>query len=385
MSTRGMQSTSRSLEDVIIRLRSRSSQPHFRAIAEKILPVARLIETGECPRSDVHKLAQDIEIIVDSVPEIGPGHKRVLFDMALIQATVVAWGTAGIPVSGMIFPNYGGEWNHKYLHLPSANPEAIPRIDLIGFPGKDDLEDISLVDYAWVYHELGHVLLHAHGSRFHCHVDAQIDAFVKRQKLRALADSDLNRKRAESALDRLQGFWSPGESAWSSEVACDIIGLWTSGPVFLQAFVDVLDDRDPDPYHIGMSHPPYEVRALALIRAAEQLGWSDEVGELRNKIDSWKESPFAEARTNEYLSLTHGHVVDSAVCSAIWFCTELGMGACDKEKVEAVEGLLAADKTPDFGPELVIAACLVRQRDSVDCYQSWERKVIQALASTVTL
>jgi len=385
MSARGMRSTGRSLEALIPPLQELSAKAQFKPITERLLPVVRFVVGSDCPASDMHRLAQDIEIMIASVPEIGPEQKRVLFDVGLIQATVDAWGAAGVPLSRMVFPNYGCEWNHKHLPLPSMDRKAVPRLDLIGFPGGEDLEDVSLVDYAWIYHELGHILLRAHGEWFCNHFDSQINAFVKAQKLRALADSDLNKKRAESVLDRLLGFWSPGESAWSNEIACDIIALWTSGPAFLQAFLDTMDDREPDPYYLGESHPPYEVRAFALVEAAERLGWNGDIANIQDRIDAWRISPAAKARTNEYVTLTDADIVKSAVSSSIEFCRECGLEACDKDRLKAVEGLLQVDNALDFGPELVLAAWLLRGQDSVDSCQAWERKLVQALAGTVML
>jgi hypothetical protein len=55
----------------------------------------------------------------------------------------------------------------------------------------------------------------------------------------------------------------------------DVIALWTAGPAYLATFQDTLEDEELNPYQVGQSHPPYEVRANALIDASKRLGWED--------------------------------------------------------------------------------------------------------------
>jgi hypothetical protein len=72
------------------------------------------------------------------------------------------------------------------------------------------------------------------------------------------------------------GYLLPKVSNWASELFCDLFGLLMMGPAFIPAFtalelttLDIGGARTPQ----VPTHPPYQVRAIMLLRAARALGW----------------------------------------------------------------------------------------------------------------
>ena len=94
---------------------------------------------------------------------------------------------------------------------------------------------------------------------------------------------------------------SPNHFDWSHEIAADMIAFWTCGPAYVAALFDVLEYDGLNPYKIGPGHPPYEVRANALLYAGESLGWEAYLSDLRDIVGRWRVSSTWRRRAQQPL------------------------------------------------------------------------------------
>ena len=165
----------------------------------------------------------------------------------------------------------------------------------------------------------------------------------------------------------------------------DIIALWTCGPAYLAAFQDVLDEENLDPYQIDQSHPPYEVRADALLAACDGLGWASYTSGIRNRMDAWRGSDHSRKRTNSYLASTSEELTRACVDSSMKVCGALGLPCCTQERIASLDARLKNGHEPDFGTQLILSAWLQWNRLGESAYEEWETDVKASLCDQVTL
>ncbi len=228
-----------------------------------------------------------IENCLDALPSGRQLSVRFGFDATLIQAIRDQWTTGKCGLPQMILPKYGNEWGHQPIHLPSAQRERIPRVDLILFPFGDDLDDLDLLVYPWLVHELAHVLLMTVDEPFGNELHTNVHEYLKSARLRALAASDTVRQRQESVLRTIEDGWIRNGKGgnWAFEIAADTVAVWTTGPAFLTCFCDVIANHRLDLFRIDHSHPSYEMRTKAILMVGDQLGWHQECRELTSRLD----------------------------------------------------------------------------------------------------
>lgn len=340
------------------------------------------VVASECSDEEILGLVETIEASLRHIPQTCCEGGRFFFDAALIQGLTGIWDQAGATVSRMIVPKFGPEWAHTCLYLPTFDRGRVPRVDLVTLPGEDSLNDIFLADYPWLYHELGHILLDSHGKSAIDSFEGQLSDILRARRMRSIADSRINRNRAEAILKKIEEYWHPTYGNWATEIAADIVSLWSCGPAFLATFDRTLEDESPNPYLLNRSHPPYDVRVSALILAASKLGWTEYTGSVTVKSDKWKSSAFAPDRTNEYIAYTSRDIIEAAVSSSAAMCQALGLPRCDPERVTKVQANLRSD-TLEFGPDLVVAAWLVHEGAAKE-YDSWQAVTVSRLLATVT-
>lgn len=368
-------------------VRNLSEYPHLKEIAQRLSVVLDDVSVSIVSNQDIDHIIKRVEQILRILPQPEGDNCRFLFDAHMIAAFTNLLNKKSLLLSRMILPTCGEEWNHRPVYLPSFNAAEVPRVDLISFKGGTKLDDIVLLDYPWLYHELGHILVYEYWELFRTPFARVMDKVVRGLKARSLADSAINKRRAEATIEDLQRFWGIGNGPWSwaIEIGSDVVALWTCGPSFLDAFDMELDNREPNPYLISKQHPSYEIRSVGLMHAGSKLGWRKYTASLKDRMKLWKTSSFRKDRTNEYVSYANKEILDGAISSALEMCTDLKIPVCDKNKVKTV-GNLVQDKAPlDFGDELVIAAWLVNQELGRNEYYSWKREIIEALSKKVRL
>lgn len=280
----------------------------------------------------------------------------------------------------MIIPHTGPEWKHGSLALP-GDPNVMPRVDLVFFPGKETLDDVNLLDYPWLCHELGHNLLFRHDDAFVECVREDLSTVLGEQRSRLLGLPEAVKESVKVSVERMESAWGPSSDHrnWSHEIASDIVALWSCGPAFLAAYEDQVDRQKPNPYVTDQIHPPYEVRTLALAEAAKRLGWKAHVPTLEERVSRWRES-WSDSRNNEYAALFDETLIQSVVSCALTSCSEFRLPRCDDAQIEGIHRALESGTAPQIGLDLLLTAWVVYNRHGPDDYHAWERDTLDRLS-----
>lgn len=242
-------------------------------------PLARKIieaieSARQVPDSDgtAAKLTASIRQVMALSPSANDVTDRFWFDLGMIAAVRDEWSACSHLIPPSILPRYKSRWEYTYVPIPSfKDRDRICRIDMLGFPDRNVSEDINLLQYPWLYHELGHLLMRR-DDRAH-------------------------------------------------EIAIDIIAVWCSGPAFIAAYVDIVETRSP--YIADEVHPPYELRTRALLEAATRLGWSSETEPLESLLKQWEQGEHSPGRDNFYVSLAEDEIMRAVVSAALKYCSTM--------------------------------------------------------------
>jgi hypothetical protein len=311
--------------------------------------------------------------------------ERFYFDALMIKALAEHWRQGAAQLSEMIVPRPSQTWGHRRVPL-SEDKEYAHVIDVILFPGEDNLDDINLLEYPLLCHEIGHNVFFLCDETFVRRFNIELDWARNALRLRAIADRGSAISKAEKIIEEINRFWipTPNHHNWAHELAIDMIALWTCGPSYLSAFQDELHDSDINPYQIDQNHPPYEVRASALVSVSGQLGWSAYTNSLTQLIQDWRKSRWKSQRTNRYIALVNPELVKACVTSALETSKELALPRCTPEQINSVRDILRRADIPDFGVDLLLAAWLVEHERGEQAYEQWEQKTIRMLVDSIT-
>ena len=163
--------------------RNLSKTDHFEEVLAEVrirlqdIPLAQIYETleseivfaqaalrGGCMASeDATRLALKIEAFIYPIPH--PLTTRFGFDSAMIQEISEEWRQGGMYVSNLILPKSSDKWGHLTSTFARSAKSSIP-LDLILFPGRDNLDGVNLLDYPFLCHEMGHNFLFTHDEIF---------------------------------------------------------------------------------------------------------------------------------------------------------------------------------------------------------------------------
>jgi hypothetical protein len=234
-------------------------------------------------------------------------------------------------------------------------------------------------------HELGHNILFKHDTVFSEIFGPVLEQVTNGLLRQSLADKGAARTRARETATRVRQLWQPtaNHHNWAHEIAMDVIALWTTGAAYLDTFLDALDNEAPNPYQVGQDHPPYEIRANALIDASIRLGWEAYTQGLTARVACWRRSPWQKERDNRYVAYANPDLMRDCVTSAISACETLSLPRCSAETLTVIQKKLDQGETPDLGSEVIIAAWLQYQQMDTDAFTTWERRVISELAQAV--
>lgn len=322
--------------------------------------------------------------VVDRLPQnFG---ERFFFDAAFIGALAGDFAK-GLPLSGMIMPRYDQTWGHERLMMPwEKNAQLGHAVHLVHVRGQDRLQDVDLLDYPWMAHEWGHYIMLRHDSSFSHDFQEKLDQIVKSLRLSALAYSGLPRIISQGRTQELIQFWapSPDHRNWAHELAIDLLSLWTCGPAYLACFEDCLVKERPDPYMVDQNHPPYSVRAKALVEGAEQLGLGAYARGLRKVVAGWDKSKLHPKRDNRFVRLTKPEMIEACTQASFGLCKSLNLAGCSAGRMESLRGSASNFDTADFGVDLLLKARIVYSDKGEAAYNEWEREIVKLLARTVT-
>jgi hypothetical protein len=237
-------------------------------------------------------------------------------------------------------------------------------------------------------HELGHNVLFKLDEVFAPEFNRSLDCYTNKLQRTSLADKGTAKQQARRNVDEIRQLWgpSPNHLDWSHEIAADLIAFWTCGPAYIAALLDVLEDDGLNPFKIGPGHPPYEVRANALLYTGESLGWETYLSDLRDLVGQWRvSSTWRRERNNRYVMNANPELIRECVGAALAACTALGLPQLTPAAMENVTRMLDRGTSPELGSELLVAAWLQRSRTDEESFAAWERATVEELSAQITL
>jgi len=306
----------------------------------------------------------------------------------MIAATCEAFQNIGLQLNPMILPLHGSTWGHNSLPMPWSKGDKISMVDFIRLPGTDELDDVSLLAYPLLLHEIGHNILFRYGAAFSDRFRADLETITNRFRLSSIADRGRARSNYQNRIEMIRRYWtpSPNHKNWASESAIDVIAFWVCGPAYLAALCDEMDQRHVQPYFLEQEHPPNYVRMSALRCVAVKLGWMKHLSAVDHLLDRWKRaSPGPTSRYNEYVALTDPQIIDACLATSLSACKELRLPLCDQETIKRIHRDLSNGATPDLGIEVLIGAWLMHEQSNEAGYAQWEAATVRDLLNYVTL
>jgi hypothetical protein len=344
----------------------------------------RSFQCHELDDNAMAALIAQVEYIVDRLPH--SFEERFQFDSALIRSIGEDWGK-NLELSSMIMPRHGRTWGHERLSMPSEDRNRAHVVDVIHMPGPDRLQDVDLLAYPWIIHEMGHYLLLRYDSYFVPIFEEELERIVSTLRLASIADRGSAKVKAQKSLEGLVKFWAPsqGQRNWAHELAIDLISLWTCGPAYLACFQDVVESPDINPYEITQTHPPYAVRADALIVGAQRIGLMDFTPNLQRVTEDWRRSQWKRLRDSRFLSFSRPELIEACTKTAFSFCGSLKLAQCTRGKLDQLPESLAAYKSEDMGIDILLFAWFIFEKRGKRTYSEWESQVVGDLARRIML
>ena len=349
-----------------------------REIQRAVLHDSRLSEAA---------LVRDVDTMLDLLPTTFGDRFR--FDSAMILATSEALREIGLQLNPMIVPLHSKTWGHDSLPLPWNKGKKISMVDFILIPGNDEVGDINLLSYPFIFHEIGHNLLFRYGSIFSDNFKIDLDRITNKFRLSSIADRGAARGQAQKRIELIRGYWLPSANHknWAYELAIDIVALWLCGPAYLAALHDKFDERHVQPYYLEQEHPPNFTRLSALVDVAAELGWSNHVRALVQLLERWKHTRWNSemGNRNQYVALVDSQIVNACVTSSLLACKTLCLPLCNEDTVNRIRQEISRGETPDFGIDVVVGAWLVHEERGEQYYGPWESSTVRDLLKYVTL
>ena len=331
---------------------------------------------GVAAGQPAHKLASAIASarwIRDALPQ--SFGDRFNFDALLIQAVLKRWSAQGTSFGNFCVPRYGQGWGFFKVPMPSEDRDVAHTVHVITFPGSDRLADIDLSNYAWLLHELAHDAFFT-SRGFKEAFSTRLVNRIRTLKLRAAADHGSAAHRAAERIATLERYWTPrlDQQDWAHEVAVDVAALWALGPAFTLCFRRLLDNKAVNVKSATDQHPPYLMRAQALLQAAERLGWDDEAWALREHI---------RLRTAEGDSdlLVYGdsEIVAAVVEESCLACERANIPRMTSGELDDMQLAAGTGAVVPFGAGMIVLGGLQRTRMTSSEYDAWMKSWIESV------
>jgi hypothetical protein len=374
------------LENVLVQIQRRLVNTPLAVVGDHltrtISEVRRSAGNDGSPPQGSEKLASYVMNLLEFLPN--SFGDRFTFDAKLIDAIAEECAQGAARMSRMLVPKPSKEWGHQSIFMPSYKGESPGVINLIHMPGDDNLADIYLLDYPFLCHEIGHNILFRNGDAFVTIFGQHLEPVLTATQRQTFGIRGSAKQVADATAKQVRAFWTPtiDQFNWAHEIAVDVLSLWLCGPAYLAALQDVMEADGLDPYQLGQSHPPYEIRARALINAAAQLGWAYYTGAIQNLVDRWSAASPSDSRTNLHVACGDPNLLGGAIAAALKTCEALSLPCCTPARIALLEA--GQGQSPEFGTDLIIAAWLTRTRSTEAAYEEWEKTVINRLFADVT-
>lgn len=376
------------LENTLVLAQRRLEGTPLAAIGEllvrSITEVQRSLEFGGSSIDDAARIATYSMSVLDLLPK--SFGDRFAFDAQLIHALADEYSQGGAKLSRMLIPKPSQSWGHQTVSMPSTDRTTAHAVDVVHLPGDDNIEDISLLDYPFICHELGHHILFKDGDGFIALFGKELESVLSAMQMQMLGIRGAARQIANATADQVKRYWTPtaDQFNWAHEIAVDVIAIWLCGPAYLAAIQDVMEDADLKPFQLGQSHPPYETRCRALINAAERLGWAYYTGPFQTLLERWDATPPSGDRTNLHVACGDPRLVSAAVSAAIETCQAMSLPCCTASRVSVVEHALRDGQEIDISTDLLIAAWSKFSQSTEAAFRAWEKSTIARLLAEIT-
>jgi hypothetical protein len=304
---------------------------------------------------------------------------RFHLDAWLSHDICAQWSTPARNLPPQIVPIYGNRWAYSLLPSPW---DAIKPISIytVCFPGRPEISDLNLLDYPWLFHELGHHLLSRAGAGFATSFSRHVGGFVRTVRRKAVADSPNLRPRSSDTAAKVRQLWTPRSNTcdWAHELAADTIAVWTCGPAFLAAMRHVVEHENIRPQEISESHPPYELRLRMLLDLAENLEWGSHCSELKATLNQWQTGN-ETFEANEYFAVAESSLAEECCSQIIRACRAWDLPQCTPDSIREIRRKAEAGEDLDSAIGLVLAAWCIHQA-TPSASQSWESEALARLA-----
>jgi hypothetical protein len=359
----------------------------LKEIGEKLIGLFSELQAAD-DRGDLNNFA-DLARVFDRSVDLFPltYGERFYFDAGMIQASVDALSNQQLTFNPMIVPLHSNKWGHQSLPMPSWSKTEIDIVDFVLFPGQDDVNEINLLSYPFLLHELGHNIMFKYDGPFRSEFKRTVEEITNKLSLASIADQGALRLQSQQSVEAIKRYWepTPDHKNWAYELAIDILALWLTGPAYLFAFIDETDKPGIDPFLL-QDHPPYELRAKVLLQVAQRLGWHNHCDALNQLLLSWRTSQQTRhtSKLNRHVALSNEQIVESCVRLALETCETLQLPQCSQEVVSRITRTLTDDNIPELGLDLIIAAWLVHEERGDDAYQVWQSRTIERLKQYIT-
>lgn len=134
---------------------------------------------GYTPAQQLAALVERTEELVATLP--ATFGSRFLFDAAMIQSLSESWSST-VKLPGMIIPKPARVWAVHGAAISEGRDNG-QRLFFMMIPGADDLTDVDLRTYAFMCHELAHVILFKDDSAFRERFQAELETHLRRIRL----------------------------------------------------------------------------------------------------------------------------------------------------------------------------------------------------------
>jgi hypothetical protein len=165
------------------------------------------------------------------------------------------------------------------------------------------------------------------------------------------------------------------QQSWIHEIAVDIIALWSCGPAFLAAMMDVAENSEP--FLVDSPHPPYALRLKMLALCAENLGWQKEAQSLVELESQWASVQTVKSH-NRYLTLCPAELVQAALSWALEACREWSIPKCTRAQLRSFTDRRQKNCPIDSANELIGSAWLIFESNP-RAYPEWEARTVRCL------
>jgi hypothetical protein len=239
------------LQQVLQRVQRRYANSPLSPIGQKleylIKGTQEAILAGSAKPEQATRVADHVHQWMEILPH--SFGERFDFDATMVKALAEEWSQGCIQLSDMIIPCHRGYWGAKSFWMHPEDGTNFPRVDLVFFPGEDNLDDIDLLSYPWFCHEVGHNILSRDHSVFRKNFETRLGKIAKALRLLRIADRGSLQDRSQRVIDDILHMCrpTPNSDSWVHEMTIDIIALWTCGPAYLTAFQDVVENPDINP------------------------------------------------------------------------------------------------------------------------------------------